>query len=184
MTFKNLCLFLLMGMLAACVQQKNYTGSRYSFHNPNFMLDTTLHLRTDGVYIAAKTWTKNSTATPPKEKLVYKFYKGGQVNMLIDQNNELTSAADFVNAFNRENKSTALFKGYFRIEGERLVLQRMVSPRGVLEYNYGWVKNDSLVFVSSTIAGRGKIDDKYFTDYYKAYFVFVPTAGDYTNPNW
>jgi hypothetical protein len=104
--------------------------------------------------------------------------------------NELGANPDYVRAFNREitesaaKKRATLFEGYYKTENDRIVMQRASVPQQLFVYNYGLIKKDTLILVKETIAGKGKIKDQYFTDYYKAYYIFVPTQQNYIKPNW
>lgn len=183
---------LLIILLCGCNTRKHYFEKDYSFYNSNFKPDPASLLRTDGVYVLQKIWTNanGGTERTATEKQVYKFYNTGQVNLILDLDNKLGANANYVQAFNREitessaKKRATLFEGYYKTENDRIVIQRASVPRQLFVYNYGLIKKDTLILVKETIAGKGKIKDQYFTDYYKAYYTFVATQQDYIKPNW
>lgn len=176
----------------SCSYQKRYVRNDYPFYKKDFQLDSASLLRTDGVYVLEKIWTsenggKERAAT---ERQIYKFYNTGQVNLILDIGGTIKTASDYVQAFNqpikdnRSKKSATLFESYYKLEGNKLVIQRMVTPRRQFSYNYILLEKDRIIHVSSAISGRGKIKDKYFTDHYRAYYTFIPAAGDYLTPDW
>ena len=183
---------LLFFVLCGCNTQKHYFEKDYSFFNSNFKPDPVSLLRTDGVYVLQKIWTNADGGTEriATNKQVYKFYNTGQVNLILNTDNRLGTNPDYVQAFNREimestaKKSATLFEGYYKSEGNKIVIQRASVPRQIFVYNYGLIEKDTLILVKETITGKGKIKDEYFTDYYKAYYVFVPTQQNYIKPNW
>jgi hypothetical protein len=63
---------------------------------------------------------------------MYKFYTNGQVNKVLDINNELKNDSDYANAFNKtissnSDKKPTLFEGYYRLKDNKLVIQSVVS---------------------------------------------------------
>ncbi|TDQ08407.1 hypothetical protein [Pedobacter metabolipauper] len=183
--------FVVLCSLSGCNYQKHYSENDYSFYSKNFSLDTLSSLRTDGVYILQKIWTdKQGTRAPVSPKEIYKFYPSGQVNLIVDIDHVFDQQSDYVAAFNnkikesKEKNSATLFESYYRLENDRIVIQRMSTPRKQFVYSYGLLKKDTLIIVKTSHLGKGKIKDEYFTDYYKAYYTFVQTKSNYTKPNW
>ncbi|MGJ1430168.1 hypothetical protein ACR79M_00850 [Sphingobacterium spiritivorum] len=177
----------------ACNSNKFYQKKDYSFYQPDFQLSDTSMLRTDGVYVLQEIWTSqrdSKRSVAANEREIYKFYPTGQVNMVLDLDDTLLRKGTYGTAFNNSiadqmvKKSRTLFQSYYRTEGERLVVQRMNTPLAQFNYTYFTVKKDTLIQVSSTIDGGGQIRDKYYTDYYKAYYIFVPVKDTFTPPNW
>lgn len=177
----------------ACNSYKFYQNKDYSFYQPDFGLSDTSMLRTDGVYVLQEIWTSQrdtKRTVTAKEREIYKFYPAGQVNMVLDPEDTISRKGAYAAAFNNSiadqiaKKSRTLFQSYYRTEGDRLVVQRMNTPLAQFNYTYFTVKKDTLIQVSSTIDGGGKIRDKYYTDYYKAYYIFVPVKDTFTAPNW
>lgn len=183
---------LVVFILGSCGYQKHYVKQDYSLYRADFELPASSVLRTDGVYVLQKIWTSEDggverTAT---ERKIFKFYPDGQVNLILDLDHDITTNELYVKAFNEsilhseKNKSATLFEGYYKVEGQRMVVQRMVTPRKLFSYDYFLLEKDSLIQVSSTIEGRGKIQDKHFTNHYKAKYTFIPTTDKYIDPNW
>lgn len=189
---RNIACLLLLINFVSCNFQKHYAVTDYSFYKNDFQLDSTSLLRTDGVYVLKKIWTNQNGGTEraATEKKIYKFYTSGQVNLILDLNGQIKTNSDYVKAFNQritdnqQQKSATLFEGYYKLEGEKMVIQSMVTPRKQFSYDYFLLEKNGIVQVSSTINGKGKIKDKYFPNYYKAYYIFVPASGDYLKPNW
>ena len=179
-------------IMGSCGYQKHYVKTDYSLYLADFKLHASSVLRTDGVYVLQKIWTSQNGGVEhiATERKMYKFYPGGQVNLILDMDHVITSNDAYVKAFNEsiirneKNKGATLFEGYYKIEGARMVVQRMVTPRKLFSYDYFLLEKDSLIQVSSTIEGQGKIQDKHFTNHYKASYTFVPTTGGYIDPNW
>lgn len=169
------------------------TKADYSLYNPDFELVNTSPLRTDGVYVLVKIWTNQNGGTErvATERKIYKFYPGGQVNLILDPEHKLTTGEAYVQAFNegieesKKKGSATLFEGYYKIENDKMVLQRWVTPRKQFSYDYFLLEKDDIIIgISSTINGKGQIAAKYFTEYYKAYYSFIPTEDNYSIPNW
>jgi len=169
--------------------QKLYEKGDYTFYKKSFVLKNNLVLKTNGVYVLDHIWTKDNggTAKEPKEHRFYKFYDTGQSNLFLDTDNTIKTDQDYTDAIKNDNrrKSETLFEGYYKLEGERIIIQSMVVPRRQFEYKYGYVENNTLVIVKATHEGNGKFDDKYFTDYYKEYYIFKPLQEvDAVIPKW
>jgi hypothetical protein len=129
--------------------------------------------------------------TTQKNKRVYKFYPTGQVNMVLDPNNELKSDDDYRKAFNRRihetslSKGATLFEGYYRIKGAKIVIQFVNQPLRQIYYTYAYLAEQQFSIVKQTHVGKGKIKDKYYTSNYKEIYRFEPKPVDgYLAPNW
>lgn len=184
----SLYLFCLMNLLS-CYTNKFYSKNDYSLYQRDFHLSDSALLRTDGVYLQTRIWTDENGGKEriPKEKKIYKFYNTGQANMILDIDNSLKTNQQYIDALNaRINKVTpTLFEGYYQLNGKRMVIQSVNPPRNMFSYTYAVLESNKLIIVKSTIKGKGKIDDKFFTDYYKEYYIFVPTGDEfYMQPNW
>ncbi|WP_316743001.1 hypothetical protein [Pedobacter antarcticus] len=189
---KSIFTVLLVTIFMSCGYRKHMAQSDYSLYNPGFILTSTTPLRTDGVYVLEKVWTNQNGGTEriAAERKIYKFYPGGQVNLILDPERKLTNSEAYVQAFNhrieesQKNGSATLFEGYFKVENDKMVIQRWVTPRKQFSYDYFLLEKDIIIGISSTISGKGQITDKHFTEYYKAYYSFIPTKGEYLMPNW
>lgn len=175
---KNLGIMLFSIAFFSC--SKNvYVKNDYPFYQENFQLPPDSNLRTDGVYVLESIWSENAEKKP-KEHLFYKFYKTGQSNLTVDLNHEINTEKEYIESIKNHVESTKAtdfkthFESYYSMEGNRLVIQRVTVPRNVFTYNYGLIENGKLILVKETIDGKGKLDDKYFTDYYKATYRFLP----------
>jgi len=191
--FSNLFMVLCMlAGLCSCNFQRHYVKDDYPFYQHGYLLPKTTLLKTNGVYVLDRIVTSetDSWGKQPKERLSYKFYPGGQVNLIVDLDDKLKRPENYQDAFNEAisrneaAKSATLFEGYYRLNGDRLVIQRMSTPRKQFEYTYALVRENELIVVKSTIERSGKIANKYFTNYYKAYYRFLPTDTNYVVPNW
>lgn len=168
-----------------------YSKNDYSLYQRNFHLDTASLLRTDGIYVREKIWTNENGGKEsiPAERKIYKFYQGGQANMILDLNNNLKTTQDYINALNaritKTNIKATLFEGYYRLNDKRVVIQSLNTPRRQFNYIYALLESNRLIIVKFTGEGKGQIKDKYYTDYYKEYYYFIPTSHtDYLEPNW
>jgi len=157
---------------------KIYQKGDYTFYNKAFNLDSSSLLRTDGVYVLDRIWTdeKGGTVKQPQNHIFYKFYKTGQCNLTVDLSDEIKTEKEYLNTVIKdlEKQNITLFQGYYKISEPKIIIQRRVTPRRLFEYKYGYVEKDTLIIVKSTIEGKGNFDTKYFTEYYKEYYVFVP----------
>jgi len=166
-----------MGLFSSCAQ-KVYQKEDYTFYDKAFKLDVSSGLRTDGVYVLDHIWTDENggTTKQPKEHRFYKFYKGGQCNLTLEPSGEIKTKEEYISAVSKDfvSKKSTLFEGYYKLEKNKIVLQSVVVPRRQFEYKYGFVEQDNLIIVKATTEGKGKFEDKYFTHYYKEYYVFVP----------
>lgn len=172
-------LFIIMFLLVfSSCSPKIYQKGDYTFYNKVFNLDNTSLLRTDGVYVLDRIWTDENggTVKRPQNHLFYKFYKTGQCNLTVDLSNEIKTKKEYQNSISKdlEKQNNTLFQGYYKISEPKIIIQRRVIPRKLFEYKYGYVEKDTLIIVKSTIEGKGEFDTKYYTGYYKEYYVFVP----------
>lgn len=175
----NLWIMLLATLFFSC-SKKVYVKKDYHLFEENFILSPDALLRTDGVYVLESVWNKDTGERKASEHIFYKFYNGGQVNLTVDLDHKIKTAQDYLEsvkahiaATNKTGFKTHL-EGYYHLEGNKIVMERITVPRDVAVYSYGYVENGKLVIVKETIDGRGKLDDKHFTDNYKATYVFMP----------
>lgn len=156
-----------------------YVKNDYTFYKQNFLLSSNSKLRTDGVYILERIWTKDSERKVT-EHIFYKFYENGQSNLTIDLDNEIKTEKEYLKSIKNHiystNKAdfTTHFEGYYNLEKDKIVIQSVNIPRNILVYNYGFIEDEKLILVKETTDGKGKFEDKYFTDYYKATYIFLP----------
>lgn len=171
-------LFILFMLVFSSCAPKIYQKRDYTFYNKAFNLDSSSLLRTDGVYVLNRIWTDENggTVKQPQNHLFYKFYNTGQCNLTVDLSNEIKTEKEYQNAVNKDlqKQNNTLFQGYYKISQPKIIIQRKVTPRKLFEYKYGYIEKDTLIIVKSTIEGKGEFDTKYFTGYYKEYYVFVP----------
>lgn len=159
--------------------QKHFSKGDYTFYDKDFMLPVSSVLRTDGVYVLNRIWTdaNGGTEKRPHEHKLYKFYKSGQCNMLLDTDTKLKTVQDYTDAINsnagKEQRPT-LFESYYKLKGDRIIIQGIVYPIKQFEYKYGYIAEGVLIIVKATREGKGAFKDAYFTDYYKEYYSFVP----------
>ena len=186
--YRYLILIIFLGVFFSCAK-KLYQKNDYTFYKENFKLDASSALRTDGVYVLDHTWTDENGGTTKlsKEHRFYKFYESGQCNLTLDLSDQIKTNEDYINAVSEDFlvKKNTLFEGYYILENDKIVIQRAVVPRQQFEYKYGYIKKDSIIFVSATIHGKGKFHDKYFTETYKEYYFFRPLEiKNDSNPQW
>lgn len=159
--------------------KKTYVQRDYTLYDENFQLPASSNLRTDGVYVLDNVWTKDSQRKVT-EHVFYKFYKGGQVNLTLDLNKEINTNQEYIEnikkhiATTQKDKFKTHFEGYYKLQENKIVIQSVTVPRNLFTYNYGYLEGGKLILVKETIDGKGKIEDKYFTDYYKATYKFLP----------
>jgi hypothetical protein len=186
-------LLILLWLISGCTFQKRYIKEDYSFYSEDFKLGSITPIRTDGVYVSDKIEIDATSGkqTMRKDKRVYKFYPTGQVNMVLDLNNELKSDEDYRKAFNRRiteismSKAATLFEGYYQIKENKMVIQFVNQPLRQFYYTYAYLAEKQFIIVNKTHVGRGKIKDKYYTSNYKESYRFEPkTVDDYLEPNW
>lgn len=175
----------------AC-SKKMYVKNDYTFYEQNFQLDLDSGLRTDGVYVLENIWTKDSEQKATEHHF-YKFYKTGQSNLTVDVNHEINSEQEYIESIKKQIASTnkddfkTHFESYYKTQGNKIVIQRVSIPRNLFTYNYGFIENNNLILVKETIDGKGKFNEKYFTDYYRATYKFLPldkSQLENLNPGW
>lgn len=175
---KNLWIMIFSIGFFSC-SKKMYVKDDYTFYKPNFHLSDNSKLRTDGVYVLENIWTKDSERKPT-EHIFYKFYETGQSNLTVDLNHEINSKEEYIssikNQINSTNKTdfTTHFEGYYNLKENKIIIQSVNVPRNLFNYNYGFIQDGELIIVKETISGKGKFEDKFFTDYYKATYKFLP----------
>lgn len=173
----------------ACKTQHFYQQEEYSFYEKNFRLPDTIALRTDGVYIQDIVHGDENSVNKAGRK-IYKFYPGGQANLLLEKYDSLAASGDYLGAFNkvieesRSKKERTLSQGYYKAEGDRFVLQQMSTPRALFYYSYFRLTKDSIIEVNNTLQGKGKLKDKYYAGSYQARYHFVPVSGVFVTPDW
>lgn len=176
----NLWIMMLLAALFFSCSKKIYVKNDYHLFEENFTLAPDALLRTDGVYVLESIWNKNSGERKADEHIFYKFYNTGQANLTVDLDSKIKTEEDYLESIKEHIASTnkAGFKthleGYYRLQGNKIVIERITVPRDVAVYSYGYVESGKLVIVTETIEGKGKFSDKHFTDNYKATYVFVP----------
>lgn len=69
-------------------------------------------------------------------------------------------------------------------EKDKMVMQKMLTARVQFYYSYFRLAKDSIVLVSTTHTGKGKIKNKYYTNYYEAFYHFVPVQEAFITPDW
>ena len=175
------CIMLvLLGIFTSC-SQKLYQKDDYPFYDKNFTLGKSSHLRTDGVYVLDRIWTGRDGGTEKKadKHRFFKFYAAGQSNSFEDVAKSIVTDEQYIAAVLKDGqpKDHTLFEGYYKLKENKIIIQNRVVPRGLFQYEYGYVEEDMLIIVKATHEGNGSFDDKYFTDYYKEYYVFKPLGG-------
>ena len=171
---------------------KFYSKKEYSFYNEDFVLPENSPLQTDGFYVLESSWSKrDDVTTKPVNYQVYKFFKKGQSNVLLTDS--LKNPEEYVTAMQKQiqeygkNKNEyTLFQGYFKLQGNKIIIQEVNAVIRQFSYRYGYVENNKLIIVKTTTDGNGQFNDKYFTDYFKSTYVFVPfeKAEKELIPNW
>ena len=159
--------------------KKTYVQRDYTLYDENFQFPESRNLRTDGIYVLDNILTKDSQRKAT-EHVFYKFYKGGQVNLTVDLNHEIMTNQEYIESIKKHIEATQKvdfkthFEGYYKLEQDKIVIQSVTVPRNLFTYNYGFLEGNKLILVKETIGGKGKIEAKYFTDYYKATYKFLP----------
>lgn len=184
--------YLIMFCFIISCGPKFYYQSDYPFYNSNFVLDENTLLRTDGFYVLESKWYKrNNTIEKPSKFEVYKFYKTGQVNFILTDSlkndKEYTSLMrNQIELYGKSKKEYTLFQGYYKIEGNKIVIQQVNSVTRKFSYLYGFIENNKLVLVNNTIEGNGSFNDNYFQDNYKGSYSFFQSenADKDLIPNW
>lgn len=185
-------MFLVFGLFFSC-GQKYFSKADYTFFDKDFVLDPGSELRTDGVYVLSNIWTDENGGTETKPALhkFYKFYRTGQCNLILDPDEKIKTEHDYKDAVkkaleNSRDMRPTLFEAYYRLKQNKIIIQGIVHPVKQFEYKYGYVYKDRVVIVKATHEGNGKFEDKYFTDYYKEYYSFLPfnSTDNDNGPNW
>lgn len=175
----NLWMMLLVPLFFSC-SKRTYVKKDYHLFEENFTLASEALLRTDGVYVLESIWSKDTGVRKADEHIFYKFYNTGQANLTVDLDKKIKTGQDYLESVETHvastNKSGFMthLEGYYRLQGNKIVIERITVPRDVEVYSYGYVENGKLIIVSETIEGKGKFNDKHFTDNYKATYVFMP----------
>ncbi|TPD65448.1 hypothetical protein [Flavobacterium microcysteis] len=175
----NLWMMLLLPLFFSC-SKNMYVKKDYHLFEENFTLASDALLRTDGVYVLESIWNKDTGERKADEHIFYKFYNTGQANLTVDLDKKIKTEQDYLTSIEEHiattNKARFMthLEGYYRLQGNKIVIERITVPRDVEVYSYGYVENGKLIIVSETIEGKGKFNDKHFTDNYKATYVFMP----------
>jgi len=173
--------------------QKHFSKSDYTFFDKNFVLTPESVLRTDGVYVLSNIWTDENGGTEKKPELhkFYKFYSTGQCNLILDPDKKIKTDQEYKDAVKQstdgsKDKRATLFEAYYKLKEDKIIIQGIVHPVKQFEYKYGYIYKNTLVIVKATHEGKGKFEDKYFTDYYKEYYSFIALDSSEMNssPNW
>jgi hypothetical protein len=176
---KKIGIMLLAVAFFSC-SKSMYTKQDYRLFEENFLLSPNTPLRTDGVYVLESVWNKDTGERKADEHIFYKFYNTGQANLTVDLDKSINTNQEYLESIKKHIVSTnkggfkTHLEGYYHLEGNKIVIERITVPRDVAVYSYGYVENGKLVIVTETIEGKGKLNDKYFTDFYKATYVFLP----------
>ena len=176
---KKIGIMLLAVAFFSC-SKSMYTKQDYRLFEENFLLSPNTPLRTDGVYVLESVWNKDTGDRKADEHIFYKFYNTGQANLTVDLDKTINTNQEYLESIKKHVASTnkggfkTHLEGYYHLEGNKIVIERITVPRDVAVYSYGYVENGKLVIVTETIEGKGKLNDKYFTDFYKATYVFLP----------
>lgn len=171
---------------------KFYSKKDYSFYDGKFVLDQNSPLQTDGFYVLESNWSKrDDISTKPTSYQVYKFFNEGQSNVLLVDS--LKKPEEYVVAMQKQiqeygkNKNEyTLFQGYYKLQENKIIIQEVNAVLRQFSYRYGYVENNRLIIVKTTTHGNGQFNDKYFTDYFKSTYIFVPfeKAERELIPNW
>ncbi|WDO13453.1 hypothetical protein MH928_01840 [Flavobacterium sp. WW92] len=176
---KKIGIMLLAVAFFSC-SKSMYTKQDYRLFEENFLLSPNTPLRTDGVYVLESVWNKDTGERKADEHIFYKFYNTGQANLTVDLDKTINTNQEYLESIKKHIASTnkggfkTHLEGYYHLEGNKIIIERITVPRDVAVYSYGYVENGKLVIVTETIEGKGKLNDKYFTDFYKATYVFLP----------
>jgi len=179
---------ILVGLFISCAA-KHFNKENYTFYDVNFRLEPDAPLKTTGVYVLESIWTdaNGGTTKNPDVHKFYRFYNTGQCNLVVDLDNAISTNEQYAEAVKAasDNTGKTLFEAYYKLKNEKIVIQGLqAAPVKQFEYKYGFLANDQLVIVKATIEGKGKFEDKYFTDYYRESYKFVPLDNLNDYPNW
>lgn len=172
---------------------KYYAKSDYSFYNESFELSEESLLKTNGVYVLESIWSSvdDKINREERNKSLYIFHKTGQSNMIMMPS--VSSVPDYrevvMKNYNRtennENIGT-LFQGYYRLQGNKIIIENANSALRRFNYSYGYIENNKLIIVKpNSLQSDGKFEDGYFLQTYKEVYVFVPVENlESVLPNW
>jgi hypothetical protein len=184
---KKYAMIILLGLFFSCGAQ-HFSKKDYTFYDKDFRLPPNAVLRTDGVYVLESIWTDDNGGTTKKPDVhkFYRFYNTGQCNLILDVDNKISTPQHFAEAVKAaSNRDKTLFEAYYKLKADKIIIEGVkAQPVKQFEYKYGYVVNNELVIVKATIDGKGKFDDKYFTDYYKEHYRFVHLDNLNDYPNW
>lgn len=179
----KLTIMILLFGLFSCTQ-KLYVKEDYSLYDKNFFFPENSSLKTNGVYVLESIWTNENGGKErnpnEKEHMFYKFYQTGQVNLTVDLDNTIKTEQDYIERINQDfiqykkGEKHTLFEGYYKLKGDKIVIQRKVVPRKQYNYRYGYLQDGKLIIVTSTHLGKGEFDEKHFTNFYKETYRFKP----------
>ncbi|GGH29796.1 hypothetical protein FAZ19_20170 [Sphingobacterium alkalisoli] len=178
-------------VLSSCIKRL-YQQSDYRLYEKDFTLSSQSLLRTDGVYVLDSIYSSETSRAGTTHQF-FTFFKSGQANLTLDIDNDIHSPEEYEESVRRHLQSTSssdrktLFEGYFRIDGNRIVIERASVPRNMLVYQYGRLNPNRLEIVSQTIKGKGRLRDRYFKSNYRAVYKFVPLDENQWNeliPGW
>lgn len=181
----------LLAILGWSCGAKRYVTSDYSFYSPHFRINShATNLRTDGVYISQSVSANGQQKDSIIRQLFYKFYTTGQVNLTLDFGQKISTDQQYADAVRKDSSyhgRGTLFESYYRLQGDSIIIQSVNMPLRQFYYQYGFVKQDSLIIVKSTIKGRGRFKNSNFSGSYREVFTFKPIAdlqNDHYTPYW
>ncbi|WP_162618539.1 hypothetical protein [Pedobacter yulinensis] len=172
---------LLLSVLTSCVNRRFYQQADYPFYSKAPAHGMGSLPRSDGVYmLQAEAGVDKGAA----ENRLYKFYDGGQVNMILGIDHA-AHPDSIISRFNNEAlRRRTLFQGYYRVQGKQLVIQQVNTARRQFTYDYFFVEKDCLIHVSSGIEGRGRFRESPFASNFRAVYSFLPLRSSFTKPIW
>ena len=119
---------------------------------------------------------------------MYKFYKSGQVNFLLTDT--LQGNGGYLNAMKDQIEAgdvvRTLFQGYYKIYGDKIVIEQVNTVTTNFIYSYALVDHDTLTVVKKTIEGGGAFSADYFSGKSTLVYRFTPDekAESELSPNW
>lgn len=175
MKFNSYILLFCAATFASC-GKKLYQKADYPFYTDRVDANANPALKTDGVYILDRIVPNGTTAKAPTDIQFYKFYPGGQSNLFIDTANTIRSDADYIRLVAKDTvqKKRTLFEGYYRTAHQKIVIQGVNIPRHQFDYEYGYLKRDTLIIVKSSHLGNGTFKEKNLSGNYREYYIFKP----------
>lgn len=171
--------------------KKVYRNDDYSFREENFSAKAS-KIRTDGVYVLTKIESSAGTKSPENHQF-YVFFENGQVNLTVDLHREINSEEMYLQSIERHVAASnseqfkTHFEGYFKVENNKIVLQKMNVPRKVFNYSFGFVDDQKLTIVSRSLNGNDAFADKHFNSNYKETWEFLPLNAErlqQLKPGW